>query len=123
MSPTQKALFLDAKSAPFTLKEHSIPDPAPGQLLVRIEATALNPVDWKIQKYGIFIEDYPALIGTDIAGVVDEVGQDVSGFVKGDRVVFQGSWTIDMAGYQQFALTNAATTAKECRYPSRMVAM
>lgn len=86
MSPTQKALFLDAKFAPFTLKEHSIPKPGPGQLLVRIEATALNPVDWKIQKYGIFVENYPVLIGTDIAGVVEEVGEGAFGFVKGDRV-------------------------------------
>ncbi|KAG6879794.1 hypothetical protein C0992_011592 [Termitomyces sp. T32_za158] len=93
MSPTQKALFLDAKFGPFTLKERSIPKPGPGQLLVRIEATALNPVDWKIQKYGIFIEDYPVLIGTDIAGVVDEVGEDVSEFAKGDRVVHgQSIW-------------------------------
>ncbi|KNZ77519.1 Zinc-type alcohol dehydrogenase-like protein C2E1P3.01 [Termitomyces sp. J132] len=87
MAPTQKGLFLDAKFAPFTLKEHSIPKPGPSQLLVRIEATALNPVDWKIQKYGIFIEDYPALIGTDIAGVVEEVGEGTSGFAKGDRVI------------------------------------
>ncbi|KAG5716491.1 hypothetical protein E4T56_gene13667, partial [Termitomyces sp. T112] len=112
MAPTQKGLFLDAKFAPFTLKEHSIPKPGPSQLLVRIEATALNPVDWKIQKYGIFIEDYPALIGTDIAGVVEEVGEGTSGFAKGDRVVFQGGWTVDMAGYQQYTLTNSLTTAK-----------
>ncbi|KAG6901425.1 hypothetical protein C0995_012136 [Termitomyces sp. Mi166 len=117
MAPIQKALFLEAKFSPFTLKESSIPKPGIGQLLVRIEATALNPVDWKIQKYGIFIENFPALIGTDIAGVVEEVGEDASGFAKGDRVVFQGAWAVDMAGYQQYTLTNAVTTAKASTIP------
>ncbi|KAG6825525.1 hypothetical protein H0H93_000573, partial [Arthromyces matolae] len=82
------------------------------QLLVRVEAVALNPVDWKIQKYGIFLEEYPGLIGTDIAGVVVQVGEEVKDFVKGDRVVFQGAWAKDLAGYQQYTLTNAVTTAK-----------
>ncbi|KAG6834714.1 hypothetical protein H0H93_007860, partial [Arthromyces matolae] len=111
---TQKALFIDTKLGPFTLHtDHPIPKPGHGQLLVRIEAAALNPVDWKIQKLGWFVDKYPVLIGTDIAGVVQEVGEGASkGFAKGDRVVFQGAWSGDMAGYQQYALTNAVTTAK-----------
>ncbi|KAG6906745.1 hypothetical protein DXG01_012297 [Tephrocybe rancida] len=112
MPATQKALYLDTKSGPFVLGEQPVPKPGSGQLLVRIEATALNPVDWKIQKYGIFLQEYPGFIGTDIAGVVEEVGEGASGFAKGDRVVFQGAWDRDFAGYQQYTLTNVVTTAK-----------
>ncbi|KAG6833036.1 hypothetical protein H0H87_012047 [Tephrocybe sp. NHM501043] len=112
MPSTQKALFLDVKSGPFVLHERPVPKPGHGQLLVRIESAGLNPVDWKVQKYGIFIETYPAIVGTDIAGFVEEVGEGSSGFSKGDRVVFQGSWAHDLAGYQQYTLTYAATTAK-----------
>ncbi|KAG6833037.1 hypothetical protein H0H87_012048 [Tephrocybe sp. NHM501043] len=112
MPSSQKALFVDTKFGPFVLHERPVPKPGHGQLLVRIESTALNPVDWKIQKNSMFIETYPVLIGTDIAGVVEEVGEDASGFDKGDRVVFQGSWADDLAGYQQYTLTHAVTTAK-----------
>ncbi|KAG6827872.1 hypothetical protein H0H92_010141 [Tricholoma furcatifolium] len=112
MSQNQKALVLDSKFGQFTLRERDVPKPGSGQLLVRIEAAALNPVDWKIQKYGIFIEEYPAIIGTDIAGVVEQIGDGVTGYAKGDRVVFQGAWADDYAGFQQYALTNVVTTAK-----------
>jgi len=112
MAPQQNALFLPTKLGEYTLGERHIPTAGKGQLLVKNETTALNPIDWKIQKHGWFIETYPALLGTDIAGVVVEVGEGVTGFAKGDRVFFQGAWTHDEAGYQQYTLTNAATTAK-----------
>ena len=51
-----------------------------------MEACALNPVDWKIQSYGIFIEEYPAILGVDLAGVVEEVGDGVENLKRGDRV-------------------------------------
>ena len=49
-------------------------------------STALNPVDWKIQKYAIYVEKYPTIVGTDIAGVIEVVGEGVTTFKKGDRV-------------------------------------
>ncbi|KAG6827875.1 hypothetical protein H0H92_010144 [Tricholoma furcatifolium] len=119
MSLKQKALFLQSRFGEFSLGENDIPKPGVGQLLVRIEAVALNPVDWKIQKWGAFVDHFPAVIGTDLAGVVEETGEDVTGFAKGDRdknsyrgSVFQGGWANDMAGFQQYTLTNVVTTAK-----------
>ena len=56
------------------------------ELLVKIHATALNPVDWKIREYAYFITEYPAVLGTDSAGTVEEVGEGVTGFAKGDKV-------------------------------------
>lgn len=85
-SENHHGLFLDSKFGNFTLKLNKTPKPGPGELLVKIEAAGLNPVDWKIQKYGIFVEDYPTIIGTDVAGIVEEVGEGVGTFVKGDRV-------------------------------------
>ena len=89
MAPTtQKALFIDEFKGNWVLKNNQpVPTPGEGQVLVKIEATALNPVDWKIRELGWFVtEGYPVLIGTDIAGVVETVGKGVTNFAVGDRV-------------------------------------
>ena len=66
------------------------PHAGPGQVRVRVSAAGLNPVDWKIagsaaaaERYGITL---PAGFGNDFAGVIDEVGDGVTGFATGDRV-------------------------------------
>ena len=87
MTPsTQKAFILDAKHGNFNVGTVPVLKPSPGELLVKIKTAALNPVDWKIQKYGILIEKYPAILGFDIAGDVEEIGEGVTGFQKGERV-------------------------------------
>ncbi|KAF8150175.1 chaperonin 10-like protein [Crassisporium funariophilum] len=112
MPSTQKALLLDAKFGKFVLENLPIPKPGPGEVLVKVKAASLNPVDWKIQKYGIFVENYPAVIGTDIAGDIEELGEGVTEFKKGDRVFFQGQFGNDYAGFQQYAKGLAVTTAR-----------
>ena len=83
----QKALFLLEKKGQWAVGSKSIQKPAAGELLVKIHATALNPVDWKIREtYGDIITGYPAVLGTDSAGTVEEIGEGVAGFAKGDKV-------------------------------------
>ena len=60
--------------------------PGPGKLLVRNKAGSLNPVDWKVKKHGMFVEHYPAIVGVDIAGDVEEVGEGITSFSTGDGV-------------------------------------
>jgi NADPH:quinone reductase-like Zn-dependent oxidoreductase len=84
--PQHRALYLESKFGRFTLGHNETPQPGPGELLVRVEAAALNSVDWSIQKKGLFVEKYPAILGTDAAGVVVGVGKGVSDFAFGDRV-------------------------------------
>ncbi|KAH9939852.1 GroES-like protein [Amylocystis lapponica] len=113
MPPTQqKALLLTSKQGPFEVAPFDVPALGPGQLLVKIQSTALNPVDWKIQAYGLFIDKFPAILGTDAAGTVEAIGEGVSGFVKGDRVLYQGLFVNPQATFQQYGLSNADVTAK-----------
>ncbi|KAG6810233.1 hypothetical protein H0H92_012799 [Tricholoma furcatifolium] len=105
----QNALFLESKQGAFVLRQTSIPKPSEGQLLVRNEAVGLNPLDWKIQKFGRFIETFPAIIGLDAAGVVEEVGGGVEGFEKGDRANFIAN---DQGAYQQYIISTPLNTAK-----------
>ncbi|KJA19793.1 hypothetical protein HYPSUDRAFT_43891 [Hypholoma sublateritium FD-334 SS-4] len=112
MSPTHKALLLEKKFGGYAVGDIATPKPGAGELLVKVHAAALNPVDWKIQKYGIFIETFPAILGSDVAGEVAEVGEGVSGFKVGDRVVFQGQYSNNKAGFQQYSVVLADITAK-----------
>ncbi|KAF4614055.1 hypothetical protein D9613_007418 [Agrocybe pediades] len=113
MSPkTQKALFLLERFGNFSIKETEIYKPGPGELLIKIHAISLNPVDWKIQKYGFVVENYPAILGTDIAGEVEEIGEGVIGFKKGDRIFSHANTVNEYAGFQQYALTWASAAAK-----------
>jgi NADPH:quinone reductase-like Zn-dependent oxidoreductase len=87
MSPQQKALLLLEKQGNFEVRSRSIPSPGTGQLLVKVISAALNPVDYKIQEHAIFVDHYPAVLGVDIAGIVEEVGQGVENFRKGDHML------------------------------------
>ncbi|KAK7049307.1 hypothetical protein VNI00_005908 [Paramarasmius palmivorus] len=109
---TQKALFIKEKQGPYVVETRDIPRPQPGELLVKVKATGLNPVDFAIQAFGIIIQDYPTILGLDIAGDVEEIGEGVQGFTKGDRVFFHGAWKKDYSGFQQYTLCPAELAAK-----------
>ena len=70
------------------------PVPGPMDLLVRVHAIAVNPVDTKIRAtLGVGPHDPPRILGWDAAGVVEAVGEDVSGFSPGDEVFYAGDLT------------------------------
>ncbi|EGN98743.1 hypothetical protein SERLA73DRAFT_181366 [Serpula lacrymans var. lacrymans S7.3] len=108
----QKALFLQSKQGKFVVSPRDIPKPGNGEVLLKIHATALNPVDYKIQQHGIFVEKYPAILGADAAGVVEAIGDGVHTFVKGDRIFAHGLLENDKATFQQFNITVADFAAK-----------
>ncbi len=83
---TQKVLYLTEKQGDFAIRQADVPSPATGEILVRVQSAALNPVDWKIQAYGIFVETYPVVLGSDIAGTIIAIGDGVTKFGVGDRV-------------------------------------
>lgn len=85
-----KAMILSAYGGgPESFEPADLDDPVPGagQVLVRIIAASVNPVDTKIRRVGhASSPELPALLGCDMAGVVVAVGTDVAGFSIGDRV-------------------------------------
>jgi len=83
-----KAMILEAAGSPLSLREIAKPTPAAGQVLVRIHASGVNPLDLKIAagKAEHARMPLPAVLGIDMAGVVEAVGPGVSGFVPGDKV-------------------------------------
>lgn len=74
--------------------EAEMPVPGPRDLLVKILAVAVNPVDTKIRKsLGEGPHDPPRILGFDAAGTVETVGAEVSGFAAGDEVFYSGDVT------------------------------
>lgn len=85
---SMQAAILENHGAPFRLASVARPVPRPGQVLVRIMASGVNPLDLKIRAgaAGHARHPLPAILGIDMAGVVAAVGADVSGFRVGDEV-------------------------------------
>ena len=86
--PTMRAAVLDAHGTPFRLAAVARPAPAPGQVLVRIAASGVNPLDTKIHAGGADHARHalPGILGIDMAGTVEALGAGVTRFRHGDDV-------------------------------------
>lgn len=85
---TMRAALLEAHGGPFRLAEVARPVPGPGEVLVRVKASGVNPLDIKIRADAAAHARHPlpAILGIDLAGVVEAVGPDVPAFRPGDEV-------------------------------------
>lgn len=85
---TMQAAVLDAPNAPFRVASIARPSPEAGQVLVRIVASGVAPLDTKIHagQAAHARHPLPNILGMDMAGVVESVGPGVSGFRRGDEV-------------------------------------
>ncbi|KAG8684344.1 hypothetical protein FRC08_013744 [Ceratobasidium sp. 394] len=109
----QKAALLLSKQGKVEVGTRPVPIPQDKEALVKVTAAAINPVDWIIVDHGIFITEFPAVLGIDAAGVVESAGPEVTDFKTGDRVVFQGRIApSDMATFQQYVLADTEAMAK-----------
>ncbi|MFB2583343.1 zinc-binding alcohol dehydrogenase family protein [Herbiconiux liukaitaii] len=87
--PTNVAAKIQSKHGELVVESAPYTHPGPGQVVVRNHAVAINPLDWIIQVEGNLLYGwlkYPAVLGTDVAGEVVELGEGVTRFSVGDRV-------------------------------------
>jgi NADPH:quinone reductase-like Zn-dependent oxidoreductase len=69
------------------VEEVDRPQPGPGELLIRIKATSINPIDWKIREG--YLQEFvplPVMLGSDVAGDIEAVGEGVEGWEVGTAV-------------------------------------
>jgi NADPH2:quinone reductase len=85
---SMRALTLTAHGSPLLLGSVLRPEPAEGQVLVRIKASGVNPLDLKISRGQAAHARHPlpAILGIDVAGIVEAVGAGVTSFKPGDEV-------------------------------------
>jgi NADPH:quinone reductase-like Zn-dependent oxidoreductase len=103
-----RAVLLSETGGPEVLRIEDLPTPEPadGQVLIRVRAASINPIDWK-QRRGLSQKELPAVLGNDISGTIERSradgfaeGEDVFGFAPG-------------GGYAEFAVAPAAAIAKK----------
>lgn len=83
-----RALIVDSANGPLRLVSLSRPVPGVGQVLIRIKASGVNPLDGKIRagQAAHARQPLPAVLGMDLAGTVEALGEGVSGWMPGDEV-------------------------------------
>ncbi|KAK5789554.1 hypothetical protein VI817_008677 [Penicillium citrinum] len=88
MSKTHQAAITSQKGEALTITNRPTPSPGPNELLIEVHALALNPVDHYQRDTGVFITEYPTILGSDVAGIIIETGSSTrSALKRGTRVV------------------------------------
>jgi NADPH:quinone reductase-like Zn-dependent oxidoreductase len=107
-----KAIVLHEYGAPSKLKLEEVPDPqpGPGEVLVRVAAASINPIDFKLRS-GV-LQDYyplelPEILGRDLSGTVRAIGEGVTSFAPGDKVFALANHT-----YAELCVVKASDLAK-----------
>jgi NADPH:quinone reductase-like Zn-dependent oxidoreductase len=88
------------------------PRPCAREVLVRVSAAGVNPVDWKTRSDGGFLGEPPFTVGWDLAGVVDEVGPEVTRFAPGDRVFGMPRFPREARAYAEYATAPSLELAR-----------
>ncbi len=107
-----KAVVLHEYGGPDKLKWEEVDDPkaGEGEVLIRLSATNVNPVDYKMRSgeaKARFPVEFPGILGRDLSGVVREVGAGVTGFEPGDKVMALANHT-----YAELVVVPAAEVTK-----------
>jgi len=111
-----KAMTLKSFGGPESFELCDVPKPVPqaGQVLVRVHATSINPLDYQVRR-----GDYPDLVplpsitGHDVSGVVEEVGPGVTAFVPGDEVWYTPQIFDGPGSYAEYHVASASIVGKK----------
>jgi len=108
-----KAITIHEFGGPEVLKYEDIPAPHPGsgEILVKVIAAGVNPIDWKIRRGLIGEISFPMTMGLDVAGVVDTLGEGEVFFHPGEKVFAKVS--IGQGGYAEYTVVNSTQAARK----------
>ena len=96
------------------LVETQRPSPGPNEVLIKIQAAAVNPIDWKLRTghmRDFFPLTFPATLGWDVSGTVEETGTGVTQFKRGDEVYA----LLKGGGYAEYVAANETVVALKPR--------
>ncbi|MGW7617111.1 NADP-dependent oxidoreductase [Streptomyces antimycoticus] len=121
---TMKAIRLHEFGGPQVLRheEVPVPEPGPGEVLVRVHAVGINPPDWYAREGMPNVPaelkppmDLPLIPGTDVSGVVEAVAADVDGFAAGDEVfgLLRFPTALQAGAYAEYVTAPASDFARK----------
>lgn len=113
-----KAVIMTAPGSPEVLQLQAVPNPSSPEnteLLIRLKAAGINPIDTKLRQRGTFYPDkMPAILGCDGAGIVESVGAGVENFRPGDEVYFCFGGLGDRCGnYAEYTVVDERFVARK----------
>jgi NADPH:quinone reductase-like Zn-dependent oxidoreductase len=112
-----RAVMIDRYGGPEALRIGDVarPQPKAGEILVRVRSTGVNPVDWKIRRGDLrplLPLAFPYVLGGEIAGEVEAIGNDVSQFQPGDEIYAMTS-LVRGGGYAEYAAVPTSIAARK----------
>ena len=112
-----RAVVIEKFGPPEVMEIRSIepPRPGPGEVLIRVVVSGVNPVDYKVRASGTWANiPFPAVIGYDASGVVEETGPGVRDLAKGDEVYFTPEIFGNVHGsYAEYTVARADIVARK----------
>jgi NADPH:quinone reductase-like Zn-dependent oxidoreductase len=94
-----------------SVQTRPVPRPGPGEVLIKVRAAGVNPVDWKIAPRRIGL-----VPGTDVSGVIDSLGEGVTGWKVGDPVLGFARQSGSYAEYAVISVTSLARKPKSMTF-------
>lgn len=109
-----RAIHQTALGGPDALRLTDLPtpEPQPTEVLVRVAAAGVNPVDWQTRTHGAFLGGPPFTVGWDVAGTVEAVGYGATRFAVGDRVFGMPRFPREAAAYAEYVTSPSRQLAR-----------
>jgi NADPH:quinone reductase-like Zn-dependent oxidoreductase len=106
------AAFVESQKGPIIVRDADTIKPGDGEVLIKVQACSIQPADAKVAKLAMVAVEYPAVLGSPVAGVVESVGAGVTTVAIGERVV-SGTKIFShkkpkYGGLQRFSIVNAS---------------
>ncbi|MDT7784483.1 MAG: hypothetical protein QOF58_2902 [Pseudonocardiales bacterium] len=110
-----RAIIQNESGGPLTLTDVPKPAPLPTEVLVRVHAAGVNPVDWKTRAGGgmVGLQSFPFINGWDVSGVVEEVGFGVTTLKPGDEVYGMPRFPHAASAYAEYVTAPSRHFAKK----------
>lgn len=111
-----RAMIIKAFGSPdvFEAQDVPTPQPNPDEVLVKVHATSLHPVDYKIRQNGSWAGiEPPAIIGYDVSGVIEAVGDEVQEFQVGDEVFYTPDIFAGPGSYAEYHVAHESIVARK----------
>jgi NADPH:quinone reductase-like Zn-dependent oxidoreductase len=110
------AAFVETEKGQIVVRDAEIPEPEEGEVLIKVYACGIQPADVKVAKYAMLAIEYPAVLGSPVAGIVEAVGPGVTKVSVGERVVCGTKVFVQKkpkyGGLQRFTLVDASETVE-----------